>query len=281
MTPGESVAAGQTTHRQKFLLSGLITCGSCGGGYTIIGADRYGCATRRGKGTCDNGHTITRQAIEARVLGGLKQRMLAPELVEEFVRAFADECARAGRDRAYDEGKLHKERMAVERSLAGILKAIEAGAWNDTLRSRLTELERRKAEIDRELPTTVAPAPIALHPNAAGLYAARVADLESALNDPELLLEAAATLRSLIQQVVLTPDPAMPQGLAVDLHGDLALILALAAESGGAGGRRGSRRTGGVGAGSAPNDELPRLVGLGSQLTVVAGTGFEPVTFRL
>ena len=276
MTPGEPVAAGQTTHRQKFLLSGLITCGVCGGGYTIIGADRYGCATRRGKGTCDNGHTITRQAIEARVLGGLKQRMLAPELVEEFVRAFADECARADRDRAHDEGKLHKERLAVERSLAGILKAIEAGAWNETLRSRLTELELRKSEIDRELATAAAPVPVALHPNAAGLYAARVADLETALNDSELLPEAAATLRSLIQHIVLTPDPEMPQSLAIDLHGDLAMILSLAAGGSGA-----IRRRGHAGSGSALKEKLPRTHVLGSQLTVVAGTGFEPVTFRL
>jgi site-specific DNA recombinase len=255
---------------------GLITCGVCGGGYTIIGADRYGCATLRRKGPRDNCHTITRQAIEARMLGYLKQRMLAPELVEEFVRAFAEECARAGRDRAHDEGKLHKERLAVERSFTGILKAIEAGAWNETLRSRLTELELRKAEIDGELARAMAPTPVALHPNAAGLYAERVADLEMALNDPELLLEAAASLRSLIQQVVLRPDSGMPQNLAIDLHGDLALILSLAAGGSGTGRRRGH-----AGSDGALREKLSRPGVLMRQLTVVAGTGFEPVTFRL
>jgi len=29
-------------HRRHFLLSGLLVCGSCGGGYTIVGRDRYG-----------------------------------------------------------------------------------------------------------------------------------------------------------------------------------------------------------------------------------------------
>ncbi len=53
-------------YRARFLLSGLLTCGCCGGGYTIIGKDRYGCATRRGKGTCDNGRSISRLHIEAR-----------------------------------------------------------------------------------------------------------------------------------------------------------------------------------------------------------------------
>ena len=52
-----------------------------GGGYTIVAADRYGCATRRSKGTCDNSSTIQRQHIESRVLGGLKDHMLSAEAV--------------------------------------------------------------------------------------------------------------------------------------------------------------------------------------------------------
>jgi site-specific DNA recombinase len=39
-------------HRRHFLLNGLLVCGSCGGGYTIVGPDRYGCASHRSKGTC-------------------------------------------------------------------------------------------------------------------------------------------------------------------------------------------------------------------------------------
>jgi Recombinase zinc beta ribbon domain len=57
-------------HRRKFLLSGLLKCGCCGGGFTIVAQDRYGCATHRNKGTCANGTTIRRQEFEARVLAG-------------------------------------------------------------------------------------------------------------------------------------------------------------------------------------------------------------------
>ena len=78
------------THRRTFLLSGLLTCGCCGGGYTIIAQDRYGCATRRGRGTCDNAATISRQRIEARVLGALKTHLLTPARVEEYIQAFAE-----------------------------------------------------------------------------------------------------------------------------------------------------------------------------------------------
>ena len=40
-------------HRQKYLLSGLLACGVCGGGFTIVNAHDYGCATHRAKGTCE------------------------------------------------------------------------------------------------------------------------------------------------------------------------------------------------------------------------------------
>jgi site-specific DNA recombinase len=73
-------------HRRRFLLSGLLVCGCCGGGYTIIGPDRYGCATRRSKGTCSNALVIGRNELEERVLDGLRERMMAPELIAAFNR---------------------------------------------------------------------------------------------------------------------------------------------------------------------------------------------------
>ena len=99
----------------------------CGGGYTVIGKDRYGCATRRQKGTCDNPRTITRQQIETRVLDGLKERLLAPELVAAFV---SEVQAQLGQDRQRSKaeaGQREHKRAAVERKIAGLMRAIEDG----------------------------------------------------------------------------------------------------------------------------------------------------------
>jgi hypothetical protein len=87
-------------YRRKFLLSGLLKCGCCGGGFIIVAQDRYGCATRRSKGTCDNNATVSRQEIEERVLGGLKEKLLALELVRECIRAFQEEMNRTNAERA-------------------------------------------------------------------------------------------------------------------------------------------------------------------------------------
>ena len=219
---------GQLNHRHKFLLSGLLTCGSCEQGYTIFGADRYGCANRRGKGICGDSRTITRQAIEAWGLGSLQRQLLEPELVAEFVRGFAEECARYNKDRAQASSGLERERVAVERSIAGIVTAIETDAQNEALRVRLTQLEGRKAAIVAKLAETELPAAVELHPNATDLYAARVDDLVSALNEPEITTDAMEAIRCLIQQIVLTQDEAAPDGLTDDVLSYLALILSLA-----------------------------------------------------
>ena len=260
--------------RRQFLLSGLLTCGCCGGAYTIVGEDRYGCATRRGKGTCDNRRTIVRQRIEARVLGALKARMLTPELVQTFITAYAAELATLQRESGLRRAQLEQQLAGVERRLQGVLRAIEDGAWNATLRARLTELETDKARLTAEIAQAAAPPPVRLHPNAAALYAAKVADLEGALNETEIRTEAAEILRSLIARVVLTPDAAAPDGLAAELHGDLAMILGLASA---ASSPVSERRRGSAGAkGEPPGTCVP-----GGLLSVVAGAGFEPAAFRL
>jgi hypothetical protein len=169
-------------HRREFLLSGLLHCACCGGGYTIMARDRYGCATRRAKGTCDNTHTISRQRVEQRVLSGLKDRLLAPELVAEFVRAFADEMAEADRQVAGARSQLDAQFADVERRLEGVLRAIENGAWSDALHQRLGELEARKAALRHQRASMSEPAPrIRLLPNAADVYRAKVADLEASM----------------------------------------------------------------------------------------------------
>jgi site-specific DNA recombinase len=249
-------------HRRKFLLSELLVCGECGGGYTIVAKDRYGCASRRAKGTCSNSQTITRQVIEARVLGGLKDKLFAPELVAEFVRSFQEEMNATRRTASQRRDELRRELEGVERKMAGVVKAIEDGMYSPTLKERMRGLETRKAELAAALGAQPETSPIELHPNLAELYRRKVGELEIALNDESIKAEASELLRSLIDKVELTPEAEAPNGLKAELHGDLASILSLC--------ESGARKQKLSGAGASE-----------SQLSVVAGVGFEPTTFRL
>ncbi len=263
------------SHRRRFLLSGLLTCGCCGGGYTVVGLDRYGCATRRGRGTCDNAKTISRQRIEARVLAGLKDRLLAPDMVAEALAALEAESAAARREaRAAASGR-RRELDEVERKLAGVIRAIEDGAWSEALKARLAALEGRKVRLLEDLAAADrAEGPeIRIHPGLIDRYRDQVAHLEEALLDASIRGEAEEALRSLIERVVLRPDPTASDGLSAEIHGDLAVILRVGeAET------RPGDAPGVVGSG---HKKTPGTSVLGGLLSVDAGTGFEPVTFRL
>lgn len=82
--------------RPKALFSGLIHCGVCGGPCSLRGQDRYACSARVTNGSCANIRTITRSDLEQRVLAGLKDRMMAPEMAAEAMRAYAEEATRQG-----------------------------------------------------------------------------------------------------------------------------------------------------------------------------------------
>ena len=75
-----------------------------------------------------------RQRIETRVLSGLKDRLLTPELVAQAVRVFADELATAQKEAGLTQSGLKRQVAEVERSPSEILKAVEAapGATRST-----------------------------------------------------------------------------------------------------------------------------------------------------
>ncbi len=237
-------------HRRKFLLSGLLKCGCCGGGFTIVAQDRYGCATRRSKGTCDNSATVSRPKIESRVLEGLKERLMAPELVREFIRAFQEEANRAAAEREHQFRADRLQLESVERKIAGIVAAVEDGNYSRALGDRLAELERQQ-ELLRGRRSEAPPSIVRLHPRLAEIYAEKVLQLEKALNDPGIRDEAGHVLRSLIDRIELHPR-GNGKGVDAVLHGDLAQILSLCGDPG--------RKA-----------KLPEAGTSGSQLSVVAG----------
>ena len=247
-------------HRTKFLLSGLMRCGCCGGGYTIIGKDRYGCATRRQKGTCENSRTITRQEIEGRVLNGLKERLLAPDLVAAFMAAMQEELAAIRRNRQAEQAQRSRKLAEIERKIAGIMRAIEDGLYDPAMKERLASLKAERASL-QESPEQTAESDIVVlaHPNMPALYRRKVEQLEQVLDGPDRA-EAMDLIRSMIERVDLNPREG-DTGLDAILYGDLAAILAACARA---------QKV------NAPDQKVS-----GRQLSVVAGTGFEPVTFRL
>ncbi len=102
---------------------------------------------------------------------------------------------------------------------------------NDNKPERVEELERQKTEITARIAEAPADVPD-VHPNVAELYRAQVARLTHALASPDTNAEAAADVRSLIGEVVITPGAGRGEFTAV-LRAELMGILDLVAEGGG------------------------------------------------
>src|SRR5690606_38344740 len=91
------------THRPRTLLSGLVFCGCCGGTYARRGQDRFACSNHVLGNGCDNARTIARDVLEPRVLSGLRERMMTPDMAAEATRAYANETNRLNRERRQSE----------------------------------------------------------------------------------------------------------------------------------------------------------------------------------
>ncbi|MDF2765612.1 MAG: hypothetical protein K0S81_2606, partial [Rhodospirillales bacterium] len=183
-------AAGAHAHapwdrrRPRYLLSGLMRCGVCGGGYSKISADLFGCSTARNKGTCSNRLNIRRDQIEAIVLEGLKTRLMDPELFKTFAEEFVAEVNRLRGSESAKSEQLKREQDQVEKRIRRIVTAIAEGVPARSLKDELIALEQRQEELEREIARAPDPQPL-LHPNLAELYRQKVAALEQALADPE------------------------------------------------------------------------------------------------
>ena len=243
--------------RPRYLFSGLMRCGVCGGGFAKISQHHFGCSTARNKGTCTNLLTIRRDLLEATVLDALRHRLMEPELYAVFVAEFTAEWNRlqvdAGAGLAAKRGELGE----VRRRIDGMIRAIEEGLYEASMKERMQGLERRRAALEAELAAASEPKP-RLHPGLAEIYRAKVTGLHEALA-AEDGAETREAIRALVEAIVLVPEDGR---LRIEVRGDLAAILAL-----------------GQNANTRPVGRVDEA--LLEQVKLVAGAGFEPATFRL
>ena len=115
----------QTTRR---LLTGLIKCGSCSGSMTIVNRNRYYCSAKRERGTCDSTVGITAEALEGRILTGLKNILIGNEhLLKTFAEAFKAEVTRLRKERGSRVRQVQQELNKVDLSIRRCLTFITEG----------------------------------------------------------------------------------------------------------------------------------------------------------
>jgi site-specific DNA recombinase len=275
------------THRPRSLLSGLVHCGCCGGSYTLRGQGRFACSNHIDTRSCSNGHSIARDKLEARVLEGLRDRLMSPEIAAEAIRAYVEESNRLNHARRASQSADRQELEKVLKAIKSLVTLATEGKGTRALVDQLLELEAQEDAIRARLAAAPTDVPD-IHPNISEIYRRKVERFAEALAHPEERQEAADALRGLIERIVLTPGTKRGEVNAM-LHGEFGTILEWldrrncanadspldAFASGGPG------MSVSVVAGGRSNRDRQSKEKSGLSVSVVAGTGFEPVTFRL
>jgi DNA invertase Pin-like site-specific DNA recombinase len=191
--------------RQLHLLTGLMQCGACGGGFAAVGKDYVACSAARKLGTCDQRQSFRRIELEEAVLDLLRTRLMRPDAVAEFVSAFAAEVNAQRGDEGATRSRQEAERAALKRKLDGLYDAIAEGLRTPGLKEKLEDLEARVVALDRSLAAPPPPS-VRLHPNLSELYRRKVSELATTLADPAIRTPALELVRGLIEKVTLCID---------------------------------------------------------------------------
>jgi site-specific DNA recombinase len=189
-----------------------------------------------------HGRRITRLRARTRLLAErfLSERDAAgprpdPELFREFVAEFTVTWNRLQAEASAGLTGRRQELARIGGQIERAVDAIVAGTASPSLKGRLEELERRKAELEAELAWAEAPAP-RLHPNLADVYRQRLGELSRVLGADDAA-EAREVVRGLVEAIRLVPEAGR---LRIEVRGELGAILRLAE------GARNAKRPGGV-----------------------------------
>ncbi|MEO1222408.1 MAG: recombinase family protein, partial [Pseudomonadota bacterium] len=191
--------------RPRYLLSGLLKCGVCGGGFAKANHHRYGCATAKNKGTCSNKLKIPQEKLEKLVLQTLQDHLMDEELCKQFCEEYTRRMNELRSHKLAQVNSYKAEITRLEGVRKRIVKAVVEGYANWTLKEELDRAEARHEELEQLIETTSAP-PVLLHPNMAHRYHKEVTTLVETIGNPERSGEAVMTLRSLVDRIVLTPN---------------------------------------------------------------------------
>ncbi|MBG0794020.1 recombinase family protein [Methylocystis sp. H62] len=222
--------APQKQRKAKFLMSGLLKCGCCGGGLSMKDRDhgrvRVHCSTMKEAGTCSNRKVFYLDEIEKAVLAGLQQHLKAPKLLKEFVRTYQEERERLAAEKVRRRGKLDSKLAEIQRSLDRMWSDYESERVPvEVLGPRMKEAQAQKVALLAEMKAQPEQEKIVgLHPAALRHYERLIGQLNDVFGrgvTPDNA-EAAEKIRELVAKAVVVPSG---DGFAIQLQGRLALLM--------------------------------------------------------
>lgn len=181
---------------QRYLFSGLMQCGQCGGNIVLVSKNRYGCAVNKTRGAteCDNRRTVSRHIVERRLLAGIKSRLRDGEHVARF-KVLVNELMESQQTKQ-SVSALQRDLERARGEQTNLLSAIKQGIVTASTKEALESAEREVEELTRQIARQRKAPVTSVLPRALERYRAAVDQLESRL--AEQIEPAREILKSLL-----------------------------------------------------------------------------------
>ena len=184
---GKLVRGGQRKTRagsgrpSKHLFSGLMVCSECGASMVLRNRQACACASHCFGAACTNTLNVSRHIIQAVVMGGIREDLQDPAVVDELERRFKLALRSRGQVKAPDNAR----RIAqLEREIENMTGAIAKGLVSAALAGRLREWEDELCRLTAAPPSKRAVALVV--PNVRERFSAMASTLDHVLlRDPE------------------------------------------------------------------------------------------------
>jgi DNA invertase Pin-like site-specific DNA recombinase len=149
---------------RRYIFSGLLVCGDCGGRINIVGGEnknmRYGCVGHRSRGTCTNKLTILRSSLEQQMLEMISQKLIDPEIRKQLYEEYFHRRSEIEREMAANVMQVASNieevtgrRLELERMIENLLDTIQEAGRSSQLSKRLGSLETELSSINAQLLT--------------------------------------------------------------------------------------------------------------------------------
>ena len=143
-----------------YLFSGLLKCAVCGANISIVSGKWrgrsdvvYGCPqnTFRGQTVCSNDIRIFRRTLEERLLDGLQEQVMRPEVIDYVLAKFEAELTSAVDNLSGELEQMRRRKQELEREIGNLANFVAQGDYSPGLRGALVDREREISDITAKL----------------------------------------------------------------------------------------------------------------------------------
>jgi site-specific DNA recombinase len=203
-----------STTREKYLFSGLLKCGVCGGSMVAVTSKNRGsylvCGLHRMRGdmACPNSTRIDRHLVEKTLLSEISEKLLEPKNLRRILEKTNRKLQVVLSGKPQDIAVLDSQRKELEESIDNLLQFIMKGNHSEKVAETLAQKEKELVSVKEKLEKIAEPPCQIAQPIPIGWVRKKVSDLKGLFDQyPEkTYLLRQEIKKGLTDKIVMRPD---------------------------------------------------------------------------